>query len=100
MITNPPFSLAAEFIEKSIEIATKQVIMFLKIQFLEGVKRKDLFDNHPPKYVYVCRKREAIFNNGQSYNPETGKRWANTICYAWFVWEKGYSGEPIIRWID
>jgi len=100
VITNPPFSLATEFIEKSIEIAQKQVIMFLKIQFLEGVKRKDFFDKHPPKYVYVCRKREAIFNNGYTYNPDTGKRWSNTITFAWYVWEKDYKGEPIIRWID
>ena len=24
---------------------------------------------------------------------------ATTQCYCWYVWEKGYEGEPIIRWI-
>ena len=47
IITNPPFSLAQEFIEKGMELLTDdgQMAMFLKIQFLEGAKRKEFFDN-------------------------------------------------------
>ena len=30
---------------------------------------------------------------------ENGKRWSSTMCFAWFVWEKGYIGQPIINWI-
>jgi hypothetical protein len=25
---------------------------------------------------------------------------ATAICYAWFVWEKGFKGDTIIRWIN
>lgn len=25
---------------------------------------------------------------------------SNAICYAWYVWEKGYKGETIIRWMN
>ena len=41
IITNPPYSLAKEFVEKGIELLTDngQMAMFLKIQFLEGLKR-------------------------------------------------------------
>ena len=109
IITNPPFSLAKEFIEKSFSLLTDdvnedntpigQVIMFLKIQFLEGEKRKELFEQYPPKYIYVFRKRMPTWNNGNSCD-ENGKRWATTICHAWFVWEKGNKEEPIIRWLD
>lgn len=21
------------------------------------------------------------------------------MCFAWFIWEHGYKGEPIIKWI-
>ena len=24
---------------------------------------------------------------------------SSAVCYAWFVWEKGFKGETIIRWI-
>lgn len=33
-------------------------------------------------------------------NPDTGKKWAETICFAWFIWVKGSTTEPVIRWID
>jgi hypothetical protein len=79
--------------------ANGQLIMFLKIQFLEGAKRKELFEKYPPKYIYVFRNRMATWNNGEPLDPN-GKRWATTMCHAWFVWEKGSTTEPIVRWLD
>lgn len=108
IITNPPYSLAGEFIEKGMELLDSgydedglpkgQLIMFLKIQFLEGAKRKELFSKYPPKYIYVFRNRMATWNNGQPLD-QNGKKWATTMCHAWFVWEKGSKTEPIIRWL-
>ena len=53
IITNPPYKFAQEFIEKSLEITENgaKVAMFLKLQFLEGQKRKELFKKYPPKTV-------------------------------------------------
>ena len=101
IITNPPYSLAKEFVEKGMECLCKggYMCMFLKIQFLEGAKREELFDKYPPKYIYVFRNRMAIWNNGQPKDPKTGKKWATTMCHAWFVWEKGSTSEPIVRWL-
>ena len=101
IITNPPFSLAQEFVEKGMELLTDngQMAMFLKIQFLEGQKRKELFEKYPPKCIYVFRNRMATWNNGLEKDPKTGKRWATTMCHAWFIWEKGSKSEPIIRWL-
>ena len=99
VITNPPYKFAKEFIDNSLKIANKGVAMFLKIQFLEGQSRKDWFKNSPLKYVYVFSSRQPSLNNGLDLNPKTGKKWSNTMCFAWFVWEIGYKEEPIIRWI-
>ena len=109
IITNPPYSLAKEFVEKSMTLLNDdydedgypngQLIMFLKIQFLEGAKRKELFEKYPPKYIYVFRNRMATWNNGEPLDPN-GKRWATTMCHAWFIWEKGSKTEPTVRWLD
>lgn len=98
VITNPPFSLAKEFIEKGLEVSDKHVIMLCKIQLLEGIKRKDMFENTPLKYVYVHTIRQATWKEGQPLDPK-GKKWATTMCLAWFVWDKEYTGEPMIKWI-
>lgn len=96
ILTNPPYKYAKEFVEKSLEITRKgcYTIMFLKIQFLEGQARKKLFKKYPPKYVYINSARQMCAMNGEfeKYN-------ATAICYCWFIWEKGFNGEPTIRWI-
>jgi len=73
-------------------------LMFAKIQLLEGDKRKKMFKNTPLKYVYVFSKRVNPLRNGSEFD-EKGKKWASTMCFAWYVWAKNYDGEPIIRWI-
>lgn len=100
VITNPPFKLAREFVEKSLDLVTEEgkVIMFLKIQFLEGISRKEFLENSPLKYVYVFSSRMATWKEGKQTD-EKGKPWSTTMCHAWFIWEKGYEGEPIIRWL-
>ena len=72
------------------------VVMFLKIQFLEGKQRNKFFKKYPPKYVYVNSSRQNCAKNGDfaTYSK------AAAICYAWFIWQKGFKGEPTIRWID
>lgn len=100
IITNPPYSLAKEFVEKGIEMLSDdgKMAMFLKIQFLEGEKRIEMFKKYPPRYIYVFSKRMATWNNGERLD-SNGKKWATTMCHAWFIWEKGFKGEPVVRWL-
>ena len=95
IITNPPYSMATEFVEHSLNISmdSVKVAMLLKIQFLETKKRLALFKKYPPKVVYVFTDRIACAKNGNF-----GKE-SSAVCYAWFVWVKGSKSEPVIRWI-
>lgn len=96
IITNPPYKYAKQFVEKALEITQigKYTIMLLKIQFLEGKERYHLFKKYPPKYIYVNSSRQKCVINGDFKNSGT-----SAMCYCWYVWEKGFYGEPKIRWI-
>lgn len=96
IITNPPYKYAKEFVEKALEITMSgcYTIMFLKIQFLEGKARLKLFKKYPPKFVYVNSARQNCYING-----DMSKKMSNAVCYCWYIWQKGYMGESIIRWI-
>ncbi len=96
IITNPPYKYAQEFIEKAIETLQpgNKLAMFLKIQFLEGQKRKELFEKYNPKIVYVFSKRQSCAMNGDFEKYPT-----SAVAYAWFVWVKGFKGDTIIKWI-
>lgn len=99
VITNPPFKYAKEFVEKGLEVANDKVIMLLKIQFLESKSRKEFLENSPLKYIYVFSERQSTMKDGMPLNPLTGKKWSSAFLLAWFIWEKGYEGEPIVRWL-
>ena len=100
IITNPPYKYAQEFIEKAIELIPigNKIAMFLKIQFLEGKKRKKLFKKYPPKVIYVSSSRLLCAKNGEFEKMRQGG--GSAVAYAWFIWEKGYKGDTIINWIN
>jgi len=95
ILTNPPFKLAKQFVDHSLDKINdgNKVIMLLRIQFLEGQRRYDWFKSGCLKNVYIHSKRIKIWlNNDQSIS-------GNALCFAWFVWEKGYQKSPTISWI-
>ena len=96
ILTNPPFKSAELFVEKWINLIQDwySMCLFLKIQFLEWQKRKELFKKYPPKYVYCYSARQKCAKDGEFH-----KYTATTQFYSWFVWEKWFKEETILRWI-
>ena len=95
IITNPPYKYAKEFVKHALDISMNgtKIAMFLKLTFLEGQKRRELFRNNPPQTVYVASGRLECALNGVF----TDK---SMVAYAWFVWQKGYKGQTVIKWIN
>lgn len=100
IITNPPYKFAREFVEKAIDTVTdgNLVCMFLKLQFMEGKSRKKLFEKHPPKNIFVSSSRLMCAKNGNFDEMIAGG--GSAVAYAWFIWEKGYKGDTIIKWFN
>lgn len=69
-------SLDSEYLEKALEMSDNYVIVLSNIELLVNSKIKDIFLNTPLKYIYIHASTQAT----------------------WFVWEKRYIGEPVIRW--
>lgn len=100
IITNPPYKYAKEFVLRALDLVLygHKVFMFLKLTFLEGKTRyKELFSKYPPKAVHVFSERIMCAKNGNFQEMKDGG--GSAVCYAWFVWEKGYTGKTIIDWI-
>lgn len=100
IITNPPYKFAKEFVEHALDISMDgtKVAMFLKLTFLESNARRKLFEKYPPKVVYVSSSRLQCAKNGDF--EKYGKGVGTAVAYAWFIWEKGFEGEPIIKWFN
>ncbi len=112
IITNPPYKYATEFVKKAMELIEvgDKVAMFLKLTFLEGKERYNLFRKYPPKKIYVFSSRVACGKNGDFYQRnsdgsiKTDKKGnkleiGSAACYAWFIWQKGSIRLPEIDWL-
>ncbi len=100
IITNPPYRYAKEFVEKALQIIPtgNKVAMFLKLQFMEGKARKQLFVSHPPKTIHVSSSRLLCAKNGEFDKMIAGG--GSAVAYAWYIWEKGYSGITAVKWFN
>ena len=99
IITNPPYSLSFDFIKKAKEVANKKIILLLPLSYLHGKKRFDNIwndKNFPLSKIYVFTRYPML---GEKLRTD-GKYNTGMMVYAWYVWEKGYFGEPVIKWID
>jgi len=99
IITNPPFSIAFEFILQAKKIAKNKFAFLLPLSYLHGKKRFDNIYNDktfPLARIYVFTRYPMLGDRLR----EDGKYRTGMMVYAWYIWEKEYCGEPIIRWID
>lgn len=80
-ITNPPFILASEFIERCIPMAD-HTLMLLRLNFVASEKRAEFMRNTRPD-VYVLPNRPSFVGGGKT----------DSIEYAWFHWFNGCNGK-------
>ena len=98
IITNPPFSIAYNFIQKAKEISDKFYFL-LPLSYLHGKKRYDDIycdDKYKLKKVYIFTRYPML---GEILR-EDGKHNTGMMVYAWYCFDKEYKKEPIINWLD
>lgn len=76
ILTNPPFSIAKEFIEHSLA-KCNTCVMLLRLNYLGSISRHDWWKKHIPTALFVLSKRPSFTGKG-----------TDATEYAWFVWDK------------
>lgn len=94
VITNPPFRLAEEFVQRAFDVARQGVAVLVRTVFLESVGRYNrLFLNDPPSIFAQFAERVPMVKGrlDQKATTATG--------YAWLIWEHGSKGASKLAWI-
>lgn len=83
VITNPPFNLAEEFVERAVCEAKANCALLLRTAWLEGAERwRNIFGRIPPTHVAQFVERV----------PMTRGRWdpqaSSATAYSWFIWQR------------
>lgn len=101
IVSNPPFGVAEDFVRKAIEILTEgqTASMLLPLVWMAGFsKKRDWLPTSPLAHIMPMSPRPSmppgrVIQQGQK--PGNG-----TKDFAWFVWRKGYQGDPSIRFLN
>lgn len=75
ILTNPPYSIAEEFVIKALHHADT-VVMLLRLNFLGAQKRYKFWIENEPDALFVLSKRPSFTGKG-----------TDSTEYAWFVWQ-------------
>lgn len=81
--TNPPFSLAMDFLQKSL-VEAHTVAYLLRLNFLGCIDRAHFWMHNAPDYVWVIYPRPSFVG-----------RTTDATEYAWFVWDRGGHVKPV-----
>lgn len=81
VITNPPFHLAREFVEKALADGAERVYLLLKATYWHAARRTDLFEGTPHSRIMPLSWRLDF----------TGEGSPPMEC-CWFEWIRGYQG--------
>jgi hypothetical protein len=91
-ITNPPFRLAEQFIDRALE-SSDGVAVIVRAAFLEGQGRFErLFSKNPPSHVLQFTERVVMHKGKLSPDGSTA------TAYAWLVWADR-AADTKLRWI-
>lgn len=98
IITNPPFELATEFIDRALQFMEKPgglVAMLLRTDFDHAKSRSHLFGDCPAfSRKIVLRKRIVWFVEGN------GKPKASpSFNHAWFLWDWTHEGPATLAYV-
>ena len=89
VITNPPFRLAEEFVQRSLIVAKRGVAVLVRTVFIESIGRyQNLFEDKPPSIFAQYTERVPMVRG------RLDRKASTATGYAWLVWRKGVSRPP------
>ncbi len=94
IVTNPPYGVIQSYIERALTCTTGKVAILARLALLEGKARRTWFQTTPLARVWVSSRRVSMPPGGTDIPAKGG-----TIAYAWFVWEHGHEGPPVLGWL-
>jgi hypothetical protein len=106
VVTNPPFTLAVEFIAAASVIARTGFAMLVRSAFLEGGERyRELWSKNPPSFVLQFSERVVLLENRlvragatDPFAIEEGRKATTATSYVWLVWLEG-EDDTRFRWL-
>lgn len=94
-VTNPPYKEVnardskGRWLTHGFDIGCEYIALFLNWDWPAAMGLAEVMVKHPISRIYVCRWKVDFTGNGAP--PQRN---------AWFIWDKEWKGEPVLRFLD
>ena len=101
LITNPPYhkDLPRKIAQLGIDNYDYTALL-VRLTFLEGKKRRKLFNKHPPSQIIIFSDRLKFGEYSSGEPIEKEDQIGGMICYCWLVWSKNSNEKTAVKWIS
>jgi hypothetical protein len=94
VITNPPFRLAEDFVQRSLMVARRGVAILARTVFIESVGRyRNIFEINPPTKFAQYTERVPMVRG------RLDRKASTATGYAWLVWKKVPASATRLMWV-
>ena len=95
ILSNPPFSLAVEFVNRALWLVPGKIIVLQRLAWLEGKARGKFFVEAGLSHVWVHSSRQSMPPGGSDIVPKGG-----AVAFAWYVFRRpGHVGPPTLGFL-
>lgn len=94
IVCNPPFDLMEEFATHALKLGAEKVAMIALVRRLPAAR---WLQKTPLTCVWLMTPRPSMPTG--RHIKQGGKVGGGTQDFCWLIWERGYTGFPVIRWL-
>ena len=94
IVTNPPFKLWKQFMLHAHALGARKIVLLNRQPILGNKTHSKIMAETKMARALIAAGRVNILPPGaedRGHNARNGD-------YAWFVWERGYAGDPMLKW--
>ena len=92
IVTNPPFKIVGKFTRHALDLAPPMIVFLLRLAFMETKGRSSILEGTGLARIHVFRNRLPMMHRAGWQ----GRKANSGMAFAWFVWERGYTGPTTI----
>jgi hypothetical protein len=95
IVTNPPFGLWKEFAQHAHRLGARKIVLFNKLAIAGNQTHSQVMIKTGLARILIVVGRVNILPPGavdKGMNARNGN-------YAWYVWERGNIGDPVMKWL-
>lgn len=97
IVTNPPYGVAQEFVERGLTLADS-VAVLVQSKFPYSQRRHRLFTQHPPSHLLFLSDRPSM-PPGDKLAAGTVEAKGGKTDYLWMVWDRAHEGATVAQWL-